>query len=79
MRDDLNLYAYVGNNPVNRADPLGLSSQEPVLLACGVGCAGILAPKPVAPPVAGIPGMAGGVRKGCSTFRRRVRPVVSRM
>ncbi|NMG35575.1 hypothetical protein GRF61_14090 [Azoarcus sp. TTM-91] len=27
-RDDLNLYAYVGNNPVNRADPTGLSSDD---------------------------------------------------
>ncbi|MDP9156024.1 MAG: RHS repeat-associated core domain-containing protein [Pseudomonadota bacterium] len=25
MKDDLNLYAYVGNNPVNRVDPTGLA------------------------------------------------------
>lgn len=26
-KDDLNLYAYVGNNPVNFSDPLGLAAQ----------------------------------------------------
>ena len=31
-------YAYVGNNPVNRMDPMGLSSQDTILLACGMGC-----------------------------------------
>jgi RHS repeat-associated protein len=25
IKDDLNLYAYVGNNPVNRVDPTGLA------------------------------------------------------
>ena len=25
-KDDLNLYAYVGNNPVNRVDPTGLAA-----------------------------------------------------
>jgi uncharacterized protein RhaS with RHS repeats len=27
-KDDLNLYAYVGNNPVNRVDPTGLAKVE---------------------------------------------------
>ncbi|MHA7602739.1 RHS repeat-associated core domain-containing protein [Alicycliphilus sp. T452] len=31
-QDDLNLYAYVGNNPINRNDPRGLSSQEAAYL-----------------------------------------------
>jgi RHS repeat-associated protein len=33
--DDLNLYAYVGNNPVNRVDPLGFSSWEAGALSGG--------------------------------------------
>jgi len=33
-QDDLNLYAYVGNNPINGVDPLGLSRQEAIMLAC---------------------------------------------
>ncbi|MBL8442269.1 MAG: RHS repeat-associated core domain-containing protein, partial [Betaproteobacteria bacterium] len=36
--DDLNLYAYVGNNPVNRVDPRGLSRQDAVLLASCMTC-----------------------------------------
>ncbi|NMG73000.1 RHS repeat-associated core domain-containing protein, partial [Parazoarcus communis] len=35
--DDLNLYAYVGNNPVNRFDPLGLSAVQSDQLNGGVG------------------------------------------
>jgi len=34
--DDLNLYAYVGNNPLNRRDPTGLSSWEAGMLAGGL-------------------------------------------
>lgn len=45
----------MGNSPVNRIDPLGLTGQEAILLACGLGCAGVL-PRPVTPPVAGTPG-----------------------
>lgn len=37
-QDDVNLYAYVGGNPVNRIDWLGLSKQEAVALACGMVC-----------------------------------------
>ena len=33
--DDLNLYAYVGNSPVNFTDPSRLSRAEAVQLACG--------------------------------------------
>ena len=33
MADDLNLYAYVGGNPVNRIDPTGFTSQEAALLS----------------------------------------------
>ncbi|MCG5510084.1 RHS repeat-associated core domain-containing protein [Ectothiorhodospira lacustris] len=32
-RDDLNLYAYVGNNPVNFSDPTGLASAEIALIS----------------------------------------------
>ncbi len=31
-QDDLNLYAYVGNNPINRIDPRGLSSEQASVL-----------------------------------------------
>ncbi|WP_418646900.1 RHS repeat-associated core domain-containing protein [Thauera butanivorans] len=37
-RDDLNLYAYVGNNPVNFNDPTGLVAAEVKMLLCGVSC-----------------------------------------
>ena len=36
--DGVNWYAYVGNNPLNRMDPMGLSRQDTVLLACNMGC-----------------------------------------
>ncbi|NMG68150.1 hypothetical protein GPA19_24785, partial [Azoarcus indigens] len=36
-RDDLNPYAYVGNNPINRIDPLGLNAVEGSQLSGGVG------------------------------------------
>lgn len=38
VADGVNWYAYVGNNPVNRMDPLGLSRQDTILLACSMGC-----------------------------------------
>ncbi|MDR6853808.1 RHS repeat-associated core domain-containing protein [Variovorax guangxiensis] len=36
-KDDVNLYAYVGNNPANRTDPSGLKASEAAALAAGVG------------------------------------------
>jgi RHS repeat-associated protein len=36
-KDDLNLYAYVGNNPFNRNDPLGLSAAQAKMLSGGLG------------------------------------------
>ncbi len=49
----------MGNNPVNFNDPMGLSREEAILLACGPACSGVLPPRPIAPPVSGIPGMRG--------------------
>ncbi|AKJ29719.1 hypothetical protein AAW51_3028 [Caldimonas brevitalea] len=37
-QDNLNLYAYVGNDPVNFLDPAGMSSQQAAQLSCGVSC-----------------------------------------
>lgn len=34
LKDDLNMYAFVGNNPVNEIDPLGLAK----VVNCGGGC-----------------------------------------
>jgi RHS repeat-associated protein len=36
-QDGLNLYAYVGNNPFNRIDPLGLNSRDASMLSGGLG------------------------------------------
>jgi RHS repeat-associated protein len=36
-KDDVNLYAYVGNNSANRTDPSGLIAREAVALAAGLG------------------------------------------
>jgi RHS repeat-associated protein len=36
-KDDVNLYAYVGNNPANRTDPSGLIARQAVELAAGLG------------------------------------------
>ena len=38
-KDDVNLYAYVGNNPANRTDLSGLIAREAVALAAGLGSA----------------------------------------
>ena len=35
--DDLNLYSYVGNGPVNFRDPRGLTKEATILLAGGLG------------------------------------------
>ena len=35
--DGLNLYSYVGNGPVNFRDPRGLSKEDAILLAGGLG------------------------------------------
>ena len=35
--DDMNLYAYVGNNSTNRNDPTGLSQRETTMLRSGLG------------------------------------------
>ena len=56
--DDLNLYAYVGNNSINARDPSGLTSQESVQLACALSCAG-MGSRLIAPPTAGAPGNGG--------------------
>ncbi|VTU29148.1 Cell wall-associated polypeptide CWBP200 [Variovorax sp. PBS-H4] len=45
-KDDVNLYAYVGNNPANRTDPSGLIASQAAALAAGVGGASAF---PVAP------------------------------
>ncbi|MBL8448632.1 MAG: hypothetical protein JNM32_01770 [Dechloromonas sp.] len=39
-QDDSNLYAYVGNDPVNGRDPSGLTNQEAIQLACTMCDAG---------------------------------------
>ncbi|WP_102906150.1 MULTISPECIES: RHS repeat-associated core domain-containing protein [unclassified Variovorax] len=39
-KDDVNLYAYVGNNPANRTDPSGLKASQAAALGAGVGGAG---------------------------------------
>ncbi|MGK6307422.1 RHS repeat-associated core domain-containing protein [Variovorax sp. DT-64] len=36
-KDDVNLYAYVGNNPANRTDPSGMIASQTAALAAGVG------------------------------------------
>ncbi|WP_239142931.1 hypothetical protein [Variovorax sp. WS11] len=36
-KDDVNLYAYVGNTPANRTDPSGLKASDAAALAAGVG------------------------------------------
>jgi uncharacterized protein RhaS with RHS repeats len=38
-KDDLNLYAYVGNNPVNRLDPTGLAK---VAVGVAIQVAGVV-------------------------------------
>ena len=47
--DDVNLYAYVGNDPLNRADPTGteaafISSYSVCVMTGGSGCGAMLAP-----------------------------------
>ena len=44
-KDGLNWYAYVGNDPLNRSDPTGLSYTDPTCTKAGVDCK----PDPVEP------------------------------
>jgi RHS repeat-associated protein len=57
--DDLNLYAYVGNNPTNRIDPLGLEWQ------IAIGISGSFGGSPIIIPPGGFVG--GGINVGLTS------------